>query len=298
MTAENQIRALHAGVCGADIPVERFEFGAGIVLRKTYAHIMAPYLAAFHPAAPGKPHPAPWKAVSGGLGFDVSLELSVPPDVDPPKPFDHVGVLWFLISILRLRASPMLRVPVIASHPFSDIAGLPFEPRFWPIEMESQHFCPVSDPPGVLAKADLDWTKQFWRAAAKLYASSDEFETGFVAADRVVWSSSMALALVSLWGALERLFTREKTELRFRVSANIAAYLEPSGVARVALFRVVRGLYDKRSEAAHGSADGAAESVTQTYNLLRRALFRMIEEERVPSRDDLEACLFGAYGSA
>jgi hypothetical protein len=154
MTAENQIRALHAGVCGADIPVDRCEFGAGIVLRKTYAYVMAPYLAAFHPAEPGKPHPAPWKAVSGGLGFDISLEMSVPPDFDPPKPFDHVGVLWFLIALLRLRASPMLRVPVIASHPFSDIAGLPFEPRFWPIEMESQHFCPVSNPPGVLAKAD------------------------------------------------------------------------------------------------------------------------------------------------
>jgi hypothetical protein len=108
----------------------------------------------------------------------------------------------------------------------------------------------------------------------------------------------MPLALVSLWGALERLFTREKTELRFRVSANMAAYLEPPGLGRVALFRVVRGLYDRRSEAAHGSGDGGDESVTQTYTLLRRVLFRMIEEEHVPSREDLEASLFGGYGSA
>jgi len=278
--------------------LERFEFGAGIVLQKTYAHVMAPYLAAFHPAEPGKHHPAPWKAVSGGLGFDISLELSVPPELDPPKPFDPAGVLWFLVALLRLRATPLVRVPVIASHPFADIPGLPLEPRFWSIEMEPQHSCPVANPPTALAVTDLEWVRDHWRQAVNLYGASGDYQVAMAAADRVIWTSSAALALVSLWGALERIFTREKTELRFRVAANIAAYLEPPGMNRRALFRMAKALYDRRSEAAHGSGSGIAEkSVTETYGLLRRAIFRMIEEEHVPSREDLEACLFGAYGS-
>ncbi len=145
MSAQRERQALYAGLAGPGMAPERFELGAGIVLRKTYAHVMAPYLAAFRPAEPGKPHPAPWKAVSGGLGFDVALELSVPPDLDPPNPFDQAGVLWFLVALLRLRATPLVRVPVIASHPFADIPDLPFEPRFWPIEMEPQYSCPVPD---------------------------------------------------------------------------------------------------------------------------------------------------------
>jgi len=277
---------------------ERFELGAGIVLRKTYAHVMAPYLAAFRPAEPGKPHPAPWKAVSGGLGFDVALELSVPPDLDPPNPFDQAGVLWFLVALLRLRATPLVRVPVIASHPFADIPDLPFEPRFWPIEMEPQYSCPVPDPPAALSVAALEWVRDHWRQAVTLYDASEDYQMAMAAADRVIWTSSPPLALVSLWGALERVFSREKTELRFRVAANIAAYLEPPGMSRLALFRVVKALYDRRSEAAHGSGSGGRTSITETYGLLRRALFRMIEEEHVPSREDLEACLFGAYGSA
>ncbi len=46
---------LYAGIAGVSVNVNEFDFGEGVVLRKTYAHVMAPYLAAFAPAEPGKP---------------------------------------------------------------------------------------------------------------------------------------------------------------------------------------------------------------------------------------------------
>lgn len=68
---------LYAGIAGVTMSFNEFEFGKGVVLKQTYAHIMTPYLAAFAPAKPGSHHPAPWKSVSGG-GFDITVELYVP----------------------------------------------------------------------------------------------------------------------------------------------------------------------------------------------------------------------------
>ena len=39
---------------------------------------MAPFLMAFAPASPGKPHPAPWKPANGGLAIDINAELFLP----------------------------------------------------------------------------------------------------------------------------------------------------------------------------------------------------------------------------
>jgi hypothetical protein len=61
------------------------------------------------------------------------------------------------------------------------------------------------------------------------------------------------LGLVAVWGALERLFSPSHVELSFRVSANIAAYLELPGRGRYACFKKIKGLYEIRSKAAHGA---------------------------------------------
>jgi hypothetical protein len=36
--------SLYAGIAGVSINIDEFDFGEGVVLRKTYAHVMAPYL--------------------------------------------------------------------------------------------------------------------------------------------------------------------------------------------------------------------------------------------------------------
>ena len=47
---------MYAGIAGVSMSVNEFDFGIGIVLKDTYAHIMTPYLAAFAPATPGSHH--------------------------------------------------------------------------------------------------------------------------------------------------------------------------------------------------------------------------------------------------
>lgn len=89
------------------------------------------------------------------------------------------------------------------------------------------------------------------------------------------------------------MFSPAHYELRFRVSATIASYLEPPGRERWACYRRVKKLYDARSKAAHGSQVEEADPLFETYALLKRALTRMIEDNYVPTREDLEAMLFG-----
>ena len=68
MEAHPENVPLFGGVSGAALGVDEFEICEGLVGRKTYAHVMSPYILAFHrPERPGQHHPAPWKSARGGV---------------------------------------------------------------------------------------------------------------------------------------------------------------------------------------------------------------------------------------
>ena len=139
---------------------------------------------------------------------------------------------------------------------------------------------------------ELEWIKSHWAPASALL-SDDDFSTAFHAIDFSKWHATPQLGLLALWGALERLFSPSTQELRFRVSANIASYLENRGENRQALFKRIAKLYDLRSAAAHGSGEWGITPYQETYALARRIIQRMIETGHVPTRDEQEATLFG-----
>jgi hypothetical protein len=284
---------LYAGIAGVTFEVDEFDFGDGVVFRKTYAHIMAPYLAAFHPAERGKPHPPPWKAVGGGMGFDVQAQIYIPLMFAPPNWFDRLNTIWWLLALIRLRSSILATVPVIADKSFTEIPSSSEEPFFWPLEMEPTRLLITDNPSKIVRESDLYWIRDNWLAGGALMRQSEDFNLAFQAIDQSVWGRSASLAIVSLWGALERLFSPSHSELSFRVSATIASYLEAPGDQRLACYRRVKKLYDMRSKAAHGSPLEENESLHESYDLLKRALFRMMESKHVPSREELESRLFG-----
>ncbi len=254
---------------------------------------MAPYLAAFAPAEEGQPHPAPWKAVSGGMGFDIQAELYIPQEFTLPNWFDRLNTIWWFAALIRLKASSLVSVPVLANKSFSEIPSAKDEPYFWPIEMKPSRLVPVEKPSSIIAVSDLHWIHEHWILGGELMNKHSDFNVAFQAIDECIWSHSTSLALVSLWGALERLFSPSHYELSFRVSATIASYLEPPGNARLDFYRRVKRLYDARSKAAHGSPIEENKSLFDTYALLKRALIKMIENKHVPTREELETVLFG-----
>jgi hypothetical protein len=139
---------------------------------------------------------------------------------------------------------------------------------------------------------ELEWVKIHWLRAAELL-SDESFSLAFQAVDSCVWNSNPSVALVAVWGALEKLFSASHQELSFRVSANIASFLEPAGRDRYKCFKYVKGLYDHRSKAAHGEQSTNATALIDTYKVARKTLLRMIETHHVPNKAELEAGLFG-----
>jgi hypothetical protein len=58
--------------------------------------------------------------------------------------------------------------------------------------------------------------------------------------------------------------------------------------------KAIAKLYESRSAAAHGREDKKSDSLQETYGIARRAVIKMLEDNRVPTHVELEAKLFGA----
>lgn len=283
---------LYAGLSGFTLVPESFELGDGAVLSQTYAPFMAPFLMAFAPATPGKAHPAPWKAAKGGIGIDIHAELFLPATCKL-EAIDRLNTVWWITTLLRLKATTAVFVPVISSEKFSSIPAIQQEPFLWPMEIHTARLFPDRTASEARVTADdLEWVRQHWREASLLLRNKD-FSLALQAIDASLWNSSPALALVAVWGALERLFSASHQELSFRVSANVATYLEDPGRARYKCFKQIKSLYDHRSKAAHGDSDTEFAPYVESFAVARRALLKMVETRHVPEKKELEANLFG-----
>ncbi len=263
------------------------------MLAKTFGHLMAPFIMAFSPAESGKPHPAPWKSAQGGVGFDVLAQLKIPKEFDPPPCFDHVNTAWWFAALLRLRATPVISVPVIASEPFARAHEIEHDIRFWPIETERQRLILEQSPATTISESVLVWIRDHWRDGGVLMHESEEFNLLMQAFDQSLFARSVELALLSLWGALEAVFSPGRNELRFRVTALIATFLAPAGEGRRSLQRKLAKLYDCRSAAAHGRSESLLDPLLDTYATTKRIVTKILEENSVPTPHQLEDELFG-----
>ena len=284
---------LHAGLSGLELAEDFLDLGEGILLKRTYAHQFAPFMLAFAKPKAGKPHPGPWKAANGGFAFDITAELFIPASLEK-KYESKVGVARLLVFLLRLGVNPAVTLPAFANASFSALAEIPDSAvKLQPFETERRHF-----PLGVfghqVTAAAATWVKERWPIAHKLTRSHAEFELAVEALDRGQFVQQHALTLVSLWAALEALFSPSTSELSFRVSALIAAYLEEPGTARLGRQRSIAKLYTKRSAAAHGKPKHDQQDLLDSFNLLREVLTKMLDSGHVPTKEELEARLFGA----
>lgn len=283
---------LFAGLSGVQLPIARFELGEGVTLSRTYAHLMAPFMMAFSPAEPGKPHPAPWRAASGGMAFDINVQLDVPDTLATDGWFDKLNTVWWFVALLRFRSAHTTVCPVVSDTPFCEAAKCTHEPRFIPLEADP-HRLHLKLEPSILLEDDLNWIAANWRRAGRLMHSNELFNALFQAFDQSLFLRKPSLALLLLWGALETVFSPARAELKFRVSANVASFLEPAGPRRLELQKKVAKLYAARSTAAHTSTSHDPDALNQTYSLTKRIIERMIARNAVPSREDLDRYLFG-----
>jgi hypothetical protein len=284
---------VHAGLSGLELEEETFDLGEGVILTKTYAHLTAPFLMAFKPAPPGGHHPAPWKAASGGFSFDLNVELLIPENIEE-KFISKIAVCRTIVFLLRLGVHPGITLPVFSNHPFASLAEVrDKEARLVPFEVQPRRF-PLEANGGRSVTEAVSWVKDRWQVAHRLISASPEFSLAVEAIDTGQFVQNTSLTMVLLWSALEALFSPSTSELKFRVSSLVAAFLEPPGEARHSLQKKIARLYDKRSAAAHGKPKHEAEDLVETFNLLACVLMEIIDRGDLPKKEELEELLFGS----
>ncbi len=284
---------LYGGLSGVELSADSFDLGENVILRKTYAHLMSVHLMAFSPAGPEGHHPAPWKAAKGGFGFDIHIELRVP---KAPLLGSHIEAretIWWIAALFRLAQYPFLMVPVVSDHPFDEAAGTDVEPLLQPFETTHRITRPPDELRPCLDEETLEWVRDKWYDSGMLAGSNENFYEVMKAFDSATVYGKASSSLLALWGALEQLFSPSRRELRYRVASLLAAYLEPAGKARLDLYKRILKLYDERSNAAHTAHDVGMHALTEPWVLARNALVRIVDENRIPTQEDLENRLFG-----
>jgi hypothetical protein len=283
---------IFGGIMNVRLANPSFDLGGGVQLKQTFAHLMSVNMMAFAPPKEERHHPGPWKAAKGGFGYDIHVEIQVPIHGTRSSSLQAMETIWLFAALVRLARCPYLMVPVISSHPFDAMRDSAEEPILEPLETESRLFAPSERNNTVLDSELLSWLSRVLPTTADLMSRDTRFDSAFRAFDMGTIRGRVSSSLLTVWGALEQLFAPSTAELRYRISANIAAYLNPPGEERLAAFRKILNLYNHRSTAAHTAKHADQLALIESYVLMRNALVQMIEKCHVPSLKELEEAIF------
>lgn len=284
------------GLSGLDLGDRVFDFGHGIQLRATFAHLFSTEILAFErPATPTSFHPGPWQAVSAKGGEDIVTELFLPAQYKHSR-LSTLDVGHTIVSLLRLWVDPRITIQVLTYGPIAKLKERAGNDKGGELVAMVHGRRDRHIQIGLITSdriiESIDWVVDHWMDAVDLRAQSPEFDLALDTFDNAQCIPNSAMMLVSLWGALEAIFAPHKAELVFRVSAQLAAFLEPRGVRRLDKQREIVKLYNLRSAAAHGFPKHGGEDLVKTFELLRMAIIRMIERKEVPNKEKLEQMLF------
>ncbi len=202
------------------------------------------------------------------------------------------SLAWWIISCLRVRTLAELLIPAVADHSWSTIAAVQNRTCYARLLEDVPQARRLSEPVPV-SKADLQWVSSHLVAFATLL-QHPSFRLAVDALSTHHLQTSERMMAAMLWSGIEALFAID-SELRFRLSASVAAALESRGPARHKLHAKIKRLYDVRSKAVHGgvvSEDKLREHVMQVRALLSRLLCTFTEAGALPAKRDMEALIF------
>ena len=278
---------LFGGIAGAVLGVDRFDVCNGLVLRKTFAHVMSPYVVAFRrPGHADQPHPGPWKSARGGLSADIEIEMALDRGVRPTA-FDGVNTLWWLLALMRLVSGAPLRLPVISDAAFDRIEQGSLEPNLWPVETLPQQIRTVVDPTQIIDDERLVWVREAFAPGAKLM-QEPHFNRAFQVFDGAIWAHSAGSALIAIWAAVETLIAPGRGDISHKLASSVAALLETSRPERDRLFGRVKSLYEARGGSVHNSRSPEPQHLFASFEIARRCFMSCIDRRSLPDFTGLQ----------
>lgn len=276
--------ALHGGLSGLRIE-GTIEIVAGLRLAPTYAHVMAPFVMAFKPAEPGQAHPGPWKSASGGSAIDIHAQATLDRDATVGM-FDRLNSIWFLATLLRLRISTVIRVPVVSDTAFVEVPDGK-EPVLWPIEFRRPTHVAL-DQSSEMQQNGLEWIVRNIENGAVMM-QGEGFALALKTLDQAWFAESRGSIMVLLWSAIEALFRPGDRDITKTLARMIATYLTDDARVRDRRFQEIKDLYKVRGEMVHAARAPAEALIDATAKIARQVFIRAIELGEVPDPERLQA---------
>ncbi len=234
------------------------------------------------------------KPVSGLQSYPITGELIITKNASDNVGQSQLALARWVLSLMRMWSAPSISAAVISKQSLSEMSATSAkEVQLFPFETQSRGIFFESKLGRSITVDRLYWIRDSWISSAKLANTRKEFRLAVEALDQAHFVHDHALGILLVWAALEGLFSPSRTELRFRVSALIASFLEPPGSRRRELQAEVIKLYDARSFAAHDRSSMDRRALGESMSLLRRIIIKMISGCHIPSKDELEGLLFG-----
>jgi len=195
---------VYLGISGLDLGDQVIEFGKGIQLRPTFAHVFDTEILAFErPATPTSFHPGPWQAVSQKSGVDIQAELFIPCSYKHRLPTLLVG--HTILSLLRLWVDPQIALQIYTKQPIASLKERAGKDKGGELvaalySQRTRHIN-IGLITGDQIIDNIAWVVNNWEKAVELRSSSSEFDFALDTFDNAQCIPNTAMMLVSIWGA-------------------------------------------------------------------------------------------------
>lgn len=191
-----------------------------------------------------------------------------------------------ILAGLRVRTQSELYCPAVCSRSWDDLESATnapliacrFEPHVYSLD--------VSEPTKI-DKNDLTWVKENL-GKVLLLSKEARFSTALDALCSYLHTERDRMKAAQLWVGIEAIFEVE-FEISFRLPLLFALMLKPRGPGCKQLRDHVKKLYNERSRAIHGQEfKNAKEHVHEVRKLLARLLTKIIEDGKLPTKQDFD----------
>lgn len=277
-------KILTGGLTNCLLPVEEYEMCEGIKFRKIFSHFMHTNTMAFSRALPGKHHPAPWVALPGSTGEDIEVELVVDEHNLFHSQIEIHTLIWLIVSLIRIAYKPDINIIILSKCGIEEMKNTDGNDVAAVYETKKRRF---KRDDAIIELQVLDWIKENLSGAINLY-KKEQYKTLLHAFDYAQYNELTSTSMISIWGALEQVFSANAGELRYRVSISLATYIEEIGQKRYDLYKKIQKLYDERSNAAHRNAKIKMEDLLESFYILSQIIIKITERKTIPDQETLE----------
>ncbi len=193
-----------------------------------------------------------------------------------------------LFSLMRIRCGIDFIVPMVANRSWSVISACP--PKSVNVIMLEDYPDAIrfSDN-NIVELSDFKWVIDYLDKYLRLVRNK-RMGVAVDALSSLYRQKNDRMAIACMWAGIEAILDIQ-SELRFRISSEIAAFLEQRGNERLRVYKDIKKQYDFRSKAVHGAAIDESiirENVAKVRDILRTVLTKCIELDHIPTSSEFE----------